>query len=104
MMAYYVEIPILRGRERHHARQSAGVVVGVLAPVSVAPADYKALEAYSRSASASTTAATQDPAVKSAAYPVQRMKGVEVHTPTRIVTPSPLRITLVPVGRAAPTG
>jgi serine/threonine-protein kinase len=69
----------------------------VTAKVSVAPADQKALDTWLRAGSEGTTAATQDPAVKGTAYPVQRLKGVEVRTPARVVTPSPLKITLVPV-------
>lgn len=38
-----------------------------------------------------------DPAIKGTAYTVQRLQGVEVRTPARVVTPSPLTITLVPV-------
>ncbi|SEJ64703.1 serine/threonine protein kinase [Arthrobacter sp. yr096] len=75
----------------------AGGSVQLTAKVPVAPADQKALDGWLRAASQATTAATQDPAVKGTAYPVQRLKGVEVRTPARVVTPSPLKITLVPV-------
>ncbi|MDI2033291.1 serine/threonine-protein kinase [Paenarthrobacter nitroguajacolicus] len=75
----------------------AGGSVQLTAKVPVAPADQKAMDAWLRAASGATTAATQDPAVKGTAYPVQRLKGVEVRTPARVVTPSPLKITLVPV-------
>lgn len=75
----------------------AGGSVQVTAKVSVSPADQQALDAWLRAGSEATTAATQDPAVKGTAYPVQRLKGVEVRTPARVVTPSPLKITLVPV-------
>ncbi|XAS63290.1 serine/threonine-protein kinase [Micrococcaceae bacterium Sec5.8] len=75
----------------------AGGSVQVTATVPVSPADQKALDAWLRAGSGTTTTATQDPAVKSTEYPVQRLKGVEVRTPTRVVTPSPLKITLVPV-------
>lgn len=75
----------------------AGGAAQVTAKVSVSPADQQALDAWLRAGSQATTAATQDPAVKGTAYTVQRLKGVEVHTPARVVTPSPLKITLVPV-------
>ncbi|MET4096746.1 serine/threonine-protein kinase [Arthrobacter sp. UYCu712] len=75
----------------------AGGSVQVTAKVSVSPADQQALDAWLSAGSEATTAATQDPAVKGTAYPVQRLKGVEVRTPARVVTPSPLKITLVPV-------
>jgi serine/threonine-protein kinase len=75
----------------------AGGSVQVTAKVSVAPADQKAIDQWLRAGSEATTAATQDPAVKGTAYPVQRLIGVEVRTPARVVTASPLKITLVPV-------
>ncbi|MCU1511305.1 MAG: serine/threonine protein kinase [Arthrobacter sp.] len=75
----------------------AGGSVRVTAKVSVSPADQQAIDAWLRAGSEATTAATQDPAVKGTAFPVQRLKGVEVRTPARVVTPSPLMITLVPV-------
>ena len=75
----------------------AGGSVQATATVPVTPADQQALDAWLRAGSEAATAATQDPAVKGTAYPVQRLKGVEVRTPARVVTPSPLKITLVPV-------
>ena len=75
----------------------AGGTVQVTAQVPVAPADQQGLDEWLRNASEATTAAIQDPAVKGTAYPVQRLMGVEVRTPTRVVTPSPLKITLLPV-------
>jgi len=75
----------------------AGGAAQVTAKVSVSPADQQALDAWLRAGSEATTAATQDPAVKGTAYTVQRLKGVEVRTPARVVTPSPLKITLLPV-------
>lgn len=75
----------------------AGGSVQVTAKVSVSPADQQALDAWLGAGSKATTAATQDPAVKGTAYPVQRLKGVEVRTAARVVTASPLKITLVPV-------
>jgi serine/threonine-protein kinase len=75
----------------------AGGSVQVSATVSVEPADQQALDAWLRAGSEATAAATADPAVRGTAYPVQRLVGVEVRTPARVVTPSPLKITLVPV-------
>ncbi|MFK0040044.1 serine/threonine-protein kinase [Paenarthrobacter sp. NPDC090517] len=75
----------------------AGGSVQLNAKVAVAPADQKAIDAWLRAGSEATTAATRDTAVKGTAYPVQRLTGVEVRTPARVVTPSPLKITLVPV-------
>ena len=78
----------------------AGGSVQVTAKVSVSPADQQALDAWLGAGSKATAAATQDPAVKGTAYPVQRLKGVEVRTSARVVTASPLKITLVPVWAA----
>jgi serine/threonine-protein kinase len=75
----------------------AGGSVQVTAEVPVAPSDQRALDGWLRAGSEATAAATQDAAVKSTSYPVQRLKGVEIRTPARVVTPSPLKITLVPV-------
>ena len=67
------------------------------ATVPLSPGDQQALDAWLRAGSGATAAAMLDPAVKGTAYPVQRLQGVEVRTPARVVTPSPLKITLVPV-------
>jgi len=67
------------------------------AQVSVAPADQQAFDDWLQAGSEATTAATQDPEVRGTAYPVQRLMGVELRTPSRVVTPSPLKITLLPV-------
>ncbi|AXJ11823.1 serine/threonine-protein kinase [Arthrobacter sp. PM3] len=75
----------------------AGGSVQVTATVPASSADPQVLDAWLRAVSEGTNAATQDPTVKGTAYPVQRLKGVEVLTPARVVTPSPLKITLVPV-------
>lgn len=75
----------------------AGGSVQVTVTVPASPADQKALDGWLSAGSESTTAATQDPGVRGTAYPVQRLKSVEVRTPARVVTPSPLQITLVPV-------
>ncbi|MBP3037629.1 serine/threonine protein kinase [Arthrobacter sp. zg-ZUI100] len=80
----------------------AGGRVEVTATVPVAPADQKALDTWLSGGSEATTAAMQDPAVMGTAYPVQRLLGVEVRTPSRVVTPSPLKITLVPVWAGGP--
>jgi serine/threonine-protein kinase len=79
-----------------------GGSVQVTAKVSVSPAGQQALDAWLGGASKATIAAMQDPAVKGTAYPVQRLKGVEVRTAARVVTASPLKITLVPVWAAGP--
>ncbi|CEA06771.1 Serine/threonine-protein kinase PK-1 [Arthrobacter saudimassiliensis] len=75
----------------------AGGSAQVTATVTAAPADQQALDAWLRAGDEATTAAVQDPAVVGTAYPVQRLMDVEVRTPARVVTPSPLKITLVPV-------
>jgi len=75
----------------------AGGSVDVTVTVTASPADQKALDGWLRAGSESTTAATQDPGVMGTVYPVQRLMSVEVRTPARVVTPSPLKITLVPV-------
>lgn len=76
---------------------AAGGTASVTAMVPVAPGDQQALEEWLGAAAAATQAATQDTDTKGTAYPVQRLTGVEVRTPARVVTPSPLTITLVPV-------
>ncbi len=75
----------------------AGGSAQVTAKVPLAPADQQGLDVWLRSGSEATRGAVQDPAVNGTAYPVQRLQGVEVRTPARVVTPSPLPITLVPV-------
>ncbi|MCU1519546.1 MAG: serine/threonine protein kinase [Pseudarthrobacter sp.] len=75
----------------------AGGSFQVTAKVPVTPSDQQAIDAWLRSGSEATKGATTDPAVKGTSYPVQRLQGVEVRTPARVVTPSPLTITLVPV-------
>ena len=80
----------------------AGSSAEVTATVPVAPADQEEFDAWLRGGAEATTAAMQDPLVKGTAYPVQRLMGVEVRTPARVVTPSPLKITLVPVWAGGP--
>ncbi|MBG6224937.1 serine/threonine-protein kinase [Arthrobacter sp. CAN_A2] len=80
----------------------AGGSAQVTASVSAQPADQQALDAWLRGGSDATSAATQDPTVTGTAYPVQRLTGVEVRTPARVVTPSPLKITLIPVWAGGP--
>ncbi|MCC3273640.1 serine/threonine protein kinase [Arthrobacter zhangbolii] len=75
----------------------AGGSVEVSAEVAVAPADQQAFDQWLRAGAEATAAAAQDPDVKGTAYPAQRLMGVEVRTPARVVTPSPLKITLLPV-------
>ena len=76
---------------------ASGGTASVTAMVPVAPADQQVLEEWLSAGAAATQAATQDTTVRGTAYPVQRLTGVEVRTPARVVTPSPLTITLVPV-------
>ncbi len=80
----------------------AGGSVQVTASVPAQPADQQALDTWVRAGSETTSAAMQDPTVQGTAYPVQRLTGVEVRTPARVVTPSPLKITLVPVWAGGP--
>lgn len=75
----------------------AGGSVQVTVTVPASPADQKALDGWLRAGAETTTAATQDPGVTGTAYPVQRLKSMEVRTPARVVTASPLKIILVPV-------
>ena len=75
----------------------AGGSVTATATVTVSPADQQGIDVWLRGVSSATTDAVQDTTVKGMAYPVQRLQSVEVRTPTRVVTPSPLKITLVPV-------
>ncbi|WP_406632441.1 protein kinase domain-containing protein [Pseudarthrobacter quantipunctorum] len=75
----------------------AGGSTQVTAKVPLAPADQQGLDAWLRAGSEATRRAIQDPTVNGTAYPVQRLQNVEVRTPARVVTPSPLTITLIPV-------
>jgi hypothetical protein len=75
----------------------AGGSTQVTARVPLAPADQQGLDSWLRAGSEATRRAIQDPTVNGTAYPVQRLKNVEVRTPARVVTPSPLTITLIPV-------
>lgn len=75
----------------------AGGSTQVTAKVPLAPADQQGLDAWLRAGSEATRRAIQDPTVNGTAYPVQRLQNVEVRTPARVVTPSPLTIALIPV-------
>ncbi|PPI53000.1 serine/threonine protein kinase [Rathayibacter toxicus] len=71
--------------------------VEVTATVSIALADHKALDSWLASAAAATTSAVSDSGVSGTAYPVQRIRDVQVRTPTRTVSQTALPVTLVPV-------
>jgi len=79
-----------------------GGSVEVTAAVPVAPADQQSLDDWLRSVSEATGAVAQDRSVSGTSYPAQRLTGVEVRTPSRVVTPSPLMITVVPVWAGGP--
>jgi hypothetical protein len=74
-------------------------------PLALGGADpTAALEDWLRSSSDATDAATDDAQITSTAYPVQRLKGIEVDGPSRTVSGRTLQITLVPVWPSGPDG
>lgn len=75
----------------------AGGTAVVRATVPLPVAGEQGLQSWLDSAAKQTREAVDDPAVAGTAYPVQRLRGVEVRTPSRVVTSSPVEITLLPV-------
>ena len=76
------------------------IEVGATMPASFA--DATALDAWLDEAAAATTEATTDETVTGSAYPAQRLLGVQVVTPSRTVSQTPLAVTLVPVWAGGP--
>lgn len=64
--------------------------------------DQQALQGWLDEAGAATQAALSDRAVEGAAYPAQRLQDIEVQTPARTVSQTPLPVTLVPVWPSGP--
>lgn len=60
-------------------------------------ADSAALDSWLTSTAAATNEAITDAAVSSTSYPVQRLQDIEVTTPERTVSQTPLTVTLLPV-------
>ena len=60
------------------------------------------LDEWLSGAAQATAEAVSDSNVKSAAYPVQRLRDVQVVVPSRMVSQTPLAITLVPVWPSGP--
>jgi len=75
----------------------AGEQLVVEATLPLELADAPALDAWLDEAAAATTEAVGDDGVTSTAYPVQRLRGVEVRTPPRTVSQTALPVVLVPV-------
>ncbi|QWW19528.1 protein kinase [Schaalia sp. 19OD2882] len=61
------------------------------------PLDTQALSTWLRSVHAATAQALADPAVVGNAYPVQRLSGIQVRVPSRVVVNTPVPVTVVPV-------
>ena len=80
----------------------AGDELVVEGTVPVSPADGAALDAWLDAAGQSTAEAVEDPAVTGTSYVVQRLRGVEVRTPSRTVSQTTLPVTLVPVWPSGP--
>lgn len=80
----------------------AGGQVEVEATLPAEFADATALDAWLDAAAAATTEATGDETVTGSAYPAQRLLGVQVVTPSRTVSQTPLTVTLVPVWAGGP--
>lgn len=60
------------------------------------------LDDWLATAAEATAAAVGDATTTSTAYPVQRLQGVQVRTPARTVSQTPLPVTLVPVWPSGP--
>ena len=71
------------------------VTVSATLPGSVA--DQAELNEWLDQAATSTTEALHNPESSSTAYPVQRLQDIQVETPSRTVSQTPLPITLIPV-------
>ncbi|ROS59150.1 serine/threonine-protein kinase [Frigoribacterium sp. PhB160] len=80
----------------------AGDELVVEGTVPVSPADGAALDAWLDAAGQATAEAVEDPAVTGTSYVVQRLRGVEVRTPSRTVSQTTLPVTLVPVWPSGP--
>ncbi|GAA1496884.1 serine/threonine-protein kinase [Paeniglutamicibacter kerguelensis] len=76
--------------------------VEVGATIPVALAGENALDEWLDAAAAATTEATADDSVEGSAYPVQRLRGIQVQTPARTVSQTALPVTLVPVWPSGP--
>ena len=75
----------------------AGGQLVVEATLPLELADAPALDEWLEGAAAATTEAVGDDQVTSTAYPVQRLRDVEVRTPPRTVSQTALPVVLVPV-------
>lgn len=75
----------------------AGKSVEVTAGVAAAPTYQQALDDWLSRVDQATTAAVSDPDVKGTEYPVQRLRDVQVRTPSRVVSDSTVKVTLLPV-------
>lgn len=71
--------------------------VTVTAEVSIALDGQEAVDAWLKSAAAATSEAVSDSEVSGAAYPVQRLRDIQVTTPSRTVGGTALPVTLLPV-------
>nr|BFF15279.1 hypothetical protein GCM10025699_65820 [Microbacterium flavescens] len=80
----------------------AGGQVEITATLPATFADGAALDAWLDGAAAATTEATTDETVTGTSYPAQRLLGVQVVTPSRTVSQTPLTVTLVPVWAGGP--
>lgn len=75
------------------AKSKEQVSVSVHQPIK----DQEQLQNWLDDAAKQTTAAVEDPDVSGTSYPVQRLKDIQVSTPSRTVSEKTLPITLVPV-------
>lgn len=71
------------------------ISIGASFPASIA--EVKDLNQRLGAAAAATTTALNDSDGMSSAYPLQRLRGIKIVTPARMVSQTPLAITLVPV-------
>ena len=75
----------------------AGQQVEVTATVNLSPPDEQALKKWLSDSAAANQETLNDPKITGTVFPVQRLQSIEVKTSTRVVSQSPLDVTLLPV-------
>lgn len=80
----------------------AGGTVQVKGTLPLTVNGEQALNKWLSAAAAATTTAVGDSSVSGTSYPVQRLQGIQLKTPARTVSQSPLNVTLVPVWASGP--
>jgi serine/threonine-protein kinase len=75
----------------------AGGTLQVSAEVELAPVDQQALDGWLRAGQEVASKTLQNPEVRGTAYVIQRLQGIEVRTPSRVVSNQPVVVKLLPV-------